>query len=82
MVKKNGSVVHFQLNILLCKLSKFTRLRNLNSGRQNLSATIKKKVLDYLSSEARNLQRVFFVFRTQKGVIVPGVPSGDRENWE
>ena len=23
----------------------------------------------------------FVVFRTQKGVIVPGVPCGDRENW-
>ena len=37
-----------------------------------------------VSSETRNLQGVFFsfVFMTQKGRMVPRVPSRDRGTWE
>ena len=35
-------------------------------------------------SKAHNLQAVFFSLYLvhKKAVVVPGVPSGDRENWE
>ena len=36
-----------------------------------------------LSSDTPNLQRVFRrIYDAKGGVIVPGVPSGDRENWQ
>ena len=35
-----------------------------------------------VSSETPNLQAVFVVFMTRKGVVVTGFPSGDRGNWE
>ena len=39
--------------------------------------------LAWLSSETHNLQRVFLrICDAKGGVIVPGVPSGDRENWQ
>ena len=38
--------------------------------------------LGYVRSETRNLRYFFFVFRTQRGVYVPGVLSGDRGNYE
>ena len=35
-----------------------------------------------VNSETHNLPRVFVVFRTQKGVIVTGVPCVDLGNWD
>ena len=39
--------------------------------------------LAYVSSETHDLQAVFSSYLVHKtAVVIPGVPSGDRGNWE